>query len=481
VLTSSPTSARLGAQSPRLHSVPHAASSAGQEAVELAASAGLHLYPWQQHVLEHALGERDDGQWAAFEVALIVSRQNGKGSILEARELAGMFLFGEQLILHSAHEFRTAVEAFHRILMLIEQTPDLDSRVSRVLRSHGDEGIELKNGSRLKFVARTGGSARGLSADLVILDEAFNLPDATMASMLPTLSARPNPQVWYTSSAVNAEEHRNGWVLTRLRDRGIAGGDPGLAYFEWSADEDAYKADPESTASNWTQIALANPSLGFRPGVSEERVERERASLTPKGFAVERLGVGDWPRTAEGVTVFPASAWEGCASTDAVLGDPFVLAADAPPDRSEAYIVASDGTHVEVVETKRGLGWVADYLIARHERHGCQVVIDGKGAIGSLIPKLEAAGVKVLLMNAADVARACGQFYDAVTEGRLTHLDDPILNVAVAGATQRPLGDAWAWDRKHATVPLSPLIAATNALWGANQAAPDYDPLASAY
>ena len=61
-------------------------------------------------------GERADGKWAAFETALIVPRQNGKGSILEARELAGLFLFGEQLILHSAHEFKTAQEAFRRVL-----------------------------------------------------------------------------------------------------------------------------------------------------------------------------------------------------------------------------------------------------------------------------------------------------------------------------------------------------------------------------
>jgi hypothetical protein len=42
-------------------------------------------------VLERALGVREDGKWAAFEVGLDVSRQNGKGGILEARELAGLF------------------------------------------------------------------------------------------------------------------------------------------------------------------------------------------------------------------------------------------------------------------------------------------------------------------------------------------------------------------------------------------------------
>lgn len=94
-----------GFQIPRVHSVPKYASTSGDEAIELCAMAGLHLDEWQQLVLRDSLGETVDGKWAAFEVALVVPRQNGKGSLLEARELAGLFLLEEELILHSAHEF----------------------------------------------------------------------------------------------------------------------------------------------------------------------------------------------------------------------------------------------------------------------------------------------------------------------------------------------------------------------------------------
>ena len=74
--------------------------------------AGLFLDDWQQFVLRHALGERADGKWAAQTVGLTVGRQNGKGSILEARELAGLFLLGEQLIIHTAHLQKTATQHF---------------------------------------------------------------------------------------------------------------------------------------------------------------------------------------------------------------------------------------------------------------------------------------------------------------------------------------------------------------------------------
>jgi phage terminase large subunit-like protein len=223
----------LGLQVPTFHLVPPARQSAGPDAVELAASAGLTLDPWQELVLEGALGEERDPRrrgktrWVAPEVGLVVPRQNGKGGILEARELAGLFLFDEQLILHSAHEFKTASEAFRRLLFLIQNTPDLERRVSRVRTSHGDEGIELIGGQRIRFVARSTGSGRGFSGDCIILDEAYNLSAAGMSAMLPTLSARPNPQIWYTSSAPLPRQESD--TLRRLCKRGRDGAREAMA------------------------------------------------------------------------------------------------------------------------------------------------------------------------------------------------------------------------------------------------------------
>src|SRR5499427_761968 len=108
------------AQMPRILYVPDYSSSAGQEAVELAELAGLYLDPSQRLVLERALAERPDGRWAAAEVGLCLPRQNGKNAVLEARELAALFLLDEHLTIHSAQQFKTAKEHFLRLLGLIE-------------------------------------------------------------------------------------------------------------------------------------------------------------------------------------------------------------------------------------------------------------------------------------------------------------------------------------------------------------------------
>lgn len=300
-----PRSVLLGDQRPRLQSVPTSVWSEGERVAELAEAAGLHLDDWERWVLDQGLGRVDGGQWAAFEACLIVARQNGKGAVLEALELAALFIedFGVDLILHSAHEFKTASEAFRRIQGRIENTPSFKRRVRQVYLQRGAESIELKNGKRLRFIARSGGSGRGFSADLVILDEAYELGDAAMSALLPTLSARQNPQIWYTSTAGMPTSTQLGAV----RARGVGGADPSLAFFEWSVDPDNYDAgDPEC----WAQ---ANPGLGIR--ITPDYVEKERAALPADVFARERLSVGDYPVDGAGAwSVISADAWGACAS-----------------------------------------------------------------------------------------------------------------------------------------------------------------------
>jgi phage terminase large subunit-like protein len=298
----------LGDQRPRIASVPPSVWSEGDRAADLAEAVGLRLDDWERWVLDQGLARTDGGQWAAFEKALIVARQNGKGAILEALELAALFLddFGVDLILHSAHEFKTASEAFRRIQGRIENHPSFRRRVRQVYLQRGAESIELKNGKRLRFIARSGGSGRGFSADLVILDEAYELGDDAMAALLPTLSARPNPQIWYTSTAGLPSSSQLGAV----RARALAGDAASLAFFEWSVDPDSY--DPADPAC-WAQ---ANPGLGIR--ITPEYIAKERSALAPEEFARERLSVGDYPVGAGGSwDVIAEDAWGTAAAPGA--------------------------------------------------------------------------------------------------------------------------------------------------------------------
>lgn len=463
-----------GAQRPRIVHVPKAASSTGAEAIELAELAGLELDPWQEFVLAQSLGEKPDGRWAAFEVGLVAPRQNGKNSLLEARELAGLFLLGERLIIHSAHQFDTSVEQFRRLLDLIEETPEFDRRIDKISKAHGAEAITLKRNpstglqQRITFRTRTRGGGRGFSCDCLIMDEAMILPESTYGALLPTLSARPNPQIWFTGSAVDKEVHEDGIVLARVRERGLKG-DPSLAYFEWSTPgDDPSQVDDYADEEGWAQ---ANPGLGIR--ISSEHIAKELRSMDPRTFAVERLGVGDWPRTdgLDGI-VIPPEMWAGRFDENSKPNDPVCFALDMTPDRSRGAILSAgfrddELSHIEVVEHKRGTGWMPERALELVEKHKpLGVVLDAGGPAASLVPRLEELKVPIILVNAKEHSQACGMFYDAVEQGTLFHLSEPSLNAAIKGAVKRPLGEAWAWSRKNSSIDISPLVAGTLAHWG---------------
>jgi hypothetical protein len=449
-------------------------SSAGQETVGLAREAGLLTDPWQELVLYEAMGEDVRGKWAAFEVGLCVPRQNGKGGILEARELGGLFLVNE-LIVHTAHQFETSLAAFARLLELIESNPWLDQQVRRVSRAHGEEGIKLKSGGQIKFKTRTKSGGRGLSGDLVILDEAMILSELAIGALLPLVSAKPNPQVWYLGSAVDADVHDSGRVFAGIRNRGLLGGDPSLVYIEWSCEPGADPTDPRE----W---ARANPALGIR--ISPEYVANEYRTLRHQGntFAVERLGIGNWPRPEEEIKpAFDPDRWAMLKNLDPEFATvsrrtmaPVCIALDETPDRqwvtiAAAALLANGSVHIEVGyhQSPVALSIVATIIGLVGRWDPVAVVFDRASPVASIQPDLVARGLEAETTTAAQMAQAMGGLWQAAKDGTVSHTGDPLLFDAVKGSTWRDMGSngGRALTRIGASV-ISPLVAAGLARWG---------------
>jgi hypothetical protein len=468
----------VAGSAPRVRAVRAWSESLGDEAVELAASAGLILDDWQADALRAMLAVGADGRWLHFEFGLNVARQNGKGGILEARELAALFLTGEKLAVHSAHEFATSQEHFRRVEDLIQNTPELHAKVkgrSGYRHSHGDESINLASGQRLVFKTRTKSGLRGFAGvDFMALDEAMIINAASHSSMMPTLRASQaphGPQLAYAGSAVDQEIHEHGIVWARIRERGLRGDDPSLGYLEWSVDAehpDDVSDEMMEDRDLWRQ---ANPALGTR--ISVEHMEREFRSMAPRGFAVELLGVGDWPATDGSADVLiDREEWDAVEDSESVLVDPVCLAFDVAPDRRTSIAAAGMNErgvlHVEVIHARAGTGWVEERLAELYRKHEvAEIVCDGYGPSAAIARKADEAGIKVRRLDSGQYGEACGMFVDAVGEKTVRHLGQDELNGAVRGAKARPLVDRWAWSRTKSTVDISPLVACTLALWSA--------------
>jgi hypothetical protein len=427
---------------------PHA-----DDVIELAVIAGLMLDEWQQNVLRWSL--MTNGQrWAAREVGLVVARQNGKGTILEARQLAGLFILNERLGVHSAHEFKTCYEHFRRVVGLVEDTPELSKYVKIIRTGAGDQAIELKNGNRLRFIARSRASGRGFSGDAVYLDEAFELSDATIGALLPALSARPNPQLWLTSSA----PHNSSEVLHRTRERGRSGGDPRLLYCEWGNEPDADPSDAEA----WRR---ANPALGIR--INEESIESERQSMSPAEFARERLGVPDMPDGHVGV--IDMAKWNAAADQWSKISGPVEIALELSPDRLRAsFAVAgrrADGlAHVELIDQFSSTAGVVARGVELSKKYRTPIIVDPGSPAGALIPSLTESGADVHEVSLREVTQSCGAFVDAVNTETVRHIGQSPLSAAVAAGRQRSVGDAVAWARLSSSADVTPLVAASLAL-----------------
>lgn len=447
-----------GDQRPRVELVPPSVDSQADDAAFFASSYNLTPDAWQLRVLEGWLAERQDGKWAAARAGLAVPRQNGKNAVLEIRELYGIVALGERF-LHTAHEVKTARKAFQRLSGFFDnerQWPELAALVKEIRRTNGQEAIVLQNGGSVEFVARSRGSGRGYTVDVLVCDEAQELTDEHLEALLPTISSAPtgNPQTILTGTPPPPGSTAE--VFARMRSDAHSEASDRLVWHEWSASEDYDADDP----AEW---ARTNPSLGTR--LHEEVVQTEREQMSDDGFARERLGVWDTNRRH---AVIDPDLWASLADGQSEPGKDVSFAVDIPPERKSAAIaVASlraDGImHVELTEKEKhpGTAWVPDRLVELVARWGGSVVLDPASPAGSLIPALTRAGIEPVLIGTRELTQGCGAFYDLVAQKQLRHLNQAPLNIAVDAGRKRSVGDAWAWHRRDTSADISPLVAAT--------------------
>ena len=435
----------------------------GEDAIRFAADLGIVLDDWQQWLVRMLLAERADGQLAAPTGVVLVPRQNGKGVVLGVIELYGLCVAELRRQVHSAHLTDTAAEHMKWLKDVIQDN-DLDRESGgylTVYESNGKERI-VNNETRgeLGFVTRSKGTKRGASPQRIVFDEALFLTDEHMQAMTPGLAAQSmradiSPQVIVTSSAPLVESV----TLHRLRQAGLSGSDPSMFVADWGCDPSVDVGDRE-------QWWAANPGLGIR--ISPEFLETQHGRLAPQAFAVEHLGVVYEPD----IIGSELPGWDECRSATAeMVGDPLSIAVDASPDLAWVSIaVAGDGggdrVHVEVVDRLSGGDGAVGVVSALVERYRCPVWLDPRSPAAGFVGPLERAGVDVRELGTLELAKACAELRQSVAARSLTHRGQGPLDIAVAGAVVRPVGEAWVWARRSSQMDISPLVAATLAVHG---------------
>lgn len=446
---------------------------------ETARTMGFEPHAWQTLLSDVSLelSTRPDGRLRLHGqyVGALVGRQSGKTAWCAARVVAQCLLperpdiaaivgndrIGPQHVAYTAQSRTVAVSRWLEHVDIIERT--IGRERAKVRYATGREVMEFVNGSTYRPVTPNRTGARGLSLDLVIVDEALAHPLWLLAVLRPTQSQRDNApdgigaQFVVVSNAGDDDSE----LLNRMQDLGhesMTDPDSRRVWMEWSADPEA---DPLAETTWLTTM----PTLEQPNGIALEFVRTEAQTLPLDQFMREYLCV----RLARSQQqIIPSELWHDLYRSDVVIPPDLAIAIDVTPDRGRASIVAAGQVDhylpIEIIQAQEGLEWCIRRVTEICQRWSAPVAIDIAGPAATMIPALEAAGVTVLPLAARDVADAAAMFYDATLQRRICHLNDHRMNDAVTGASKRAVGQRWAFDRRG-NVDISPLVAASFAIW----------------
>lgn len=461
---------------------------------------GASLIPWEQELAIRALELEESGKRLRFRtIVLLVARQNGKSTFAQMLSVWAMYMLGVNLIIGTAQELDIAEELWAGCVDIVESLPELASCVTNINKTNGKKSLDIEYTddkgnvvkSRYKVKASTRKGARGLSGDLVLLDELREHTNwDSYGAVTKTTMARPKAQIWALSNAGDDSSV----VLMSLRKKAHALlGDPdginqddtdliaqgsgtsSLGLFEWSAAPGRATTDRDG----WAE---ANPSLGYT--VDEASLEAAEATDTEAIFRTECLC--QWVTTVA-TGPFPKGLWEACLDSRGIIPEdnPVTYAVDVSWDRGAAYVAAAglraDGRpQVEVVAARPGQGWtewVPEWFKGFVDAdYPARVVVQARACPAALLigPLSEVEGLTVVEWGGGDLGIGCGLFYDHVAAADpeskdkippLSHRGQEALTLAAHTAAQRFYGDGWYWDRKNSPQDAAPLVAATEALW----------------
>jgi phage terminase large subunit-like protein len=438
------------------------ASSSGPAIEATCAKLGIGFDPWQSEFNRCVKAKRADGLYAADTVMLSAMRQVGKTYFFGGDVFADSIIHPGMTTVWTAHQFKVARETFNALRRMAESDrlrPHINP--DDIYTASGNESITFRNGSRILFMARERGALRGFSkVRRLILDEGQILTERAMADIIPTMNQAENPQIVLLGTPPKPSDPSE--VFSRLRTEALAGTSEGLLYAEFGAPPDVDLDDRKA----WT----VNPSYPLR--TPERAILRLRRMLSDDDFAREALGIWDG---AACYRVISIDSWNAIANPNLQdAGGEISVAIDVSPDRSVASIATAAWTtegvpYVDVIESRRGdPDWGIQKFVDLSSRHQVRaVVIDRLSAANSLIDPLEQRGVAVTATTATQMAKAFGTFVDAVMDGKMRHLDQPALSVALSVARKRNIGDGgFGWSRKDSESDITPLVASTLALWG---------------
>ena len=170
-------------------------------------------------------------------VVMLASRQVGKTTMMTIYALWNACFNDDQRILIVANKEKTAIEIFKRIRMAYEELPNW---LKPGVIEYGKTSLTLGNGTSIGISTTTGTAARGMSCNVLVLDElAFienNLVEDFWRSVYPIISSFKKSKIFIASTPNGTENlfyklyqgarrSENNWTAERIDWHEVPGRD----------------------------------------------------------------------------------------------------------------------------------------------------------------------------------------------------------------------------------------------------------------
>lgn len=400
----------------------------------------LHLRPWQIELLRQSFALNEDGTFKHRTIFWSMARKNGKSSLATGVGLWSLLMLDDGGETYSCAATKEQARiTFGDARKLIDGDPEL-SAICKVYR----DAIEVPGtGSVWRVLASESFSAEGLNASCVIFDEVHALQNRDMWDVMQlSMASRKQPLMIATTTAGQRTDS-TGQTSTAYRlyeySQKVARGeivDPTFFAAIWEAPAEADHRDPAA----WR---AGNPGFG---DLNSESDFESMVMRTPESeFRTKRCN--QWVNSAE--AWLPTGAWQALATEpDYNESDQYVLGFDGswsndstaicgvrlprhPEDKPHVFLLKiwekqPNDTNAWRVPTNE----VEDAIIAFCSKYDVREVVFDPPRWTRTMDVLDELGIPITKFATnvpARIVPACQEFYDAVTEQRLTHDGNPIL------------------------------------------------------
>ena len=432
---------RLGRKTPTFTNVTYTTTK-GQDAIDTYAESGQHLEEWQAIQINAIMATEPDGLWKYMKYGLCVSRRNGKGEILAAREMDGIINRKEK-VCHTAHRTTTSHDAFNRLYNLLKNAgyeehskkkKDMPKKSFYASKQYGLEHIEVSGGGIIDFRTRTNNGGLGEGFDLLIIDEAQEYTGKQESALAYTVSASDNPQIILTGTPPTAVS--GGEVFQNLHNDVHQSKAPAeVGWAEWSIDK---QTSDVMNVDLWYEY---NPSLGT---ILKERNVRAETPTGEVDFNIQRLGL--WLSYSQKSEI-SAAEWDALKVDKVPLLDNryyigVKFGKDGANVAASIAMKTDDGRvfveGLDCIPVRQGVGWVLEYL---HNPKVESVAVDGASGQRILGDLMVGQGYKApIFPKVADVISSSAMFEQAVVNKAIAHCGQPSLRNVVTNCERRAIG-----------------------------------------